>query len=251
MEMFTDTHCHLYKEYYEDFEEIINKIKNSETNRVINNGCDKKSNIEVLDLLGKYDFMYGAIGIHPESADTYTEEDLKYVEEHINDSKVVAIGEIGLDYYWTKENIEKQKELFQYQLKLAEKVDKPVIIHSRDATQDTIDILGKYNVRGVIHSFSGSYETACIYIKMGFLLGINGVITFKNCKLKDVIEKIGLENIVLETDAPYLTPVPYRGKRNDSSHIIDIAKYICEIKGCSLEELEKETNANIRRCFDI
>lgn len=249
--MFTDTHCHLYKEYYDDLDEIIKKINNNQVSRVINNGCDDKSNKEVLELLGKYGSMYGAIGIHPESADTYTEEDLKFIEEHISDDKVVAIGEIGLDYYWTKDNKDKQKELFEYQLKLAERVNKPVIIHSREATQDTIEILGKYNVKGVIHSFSGSYETACIYIKMGFLLGINGVITFKNCNLKDVVDELDLGNIILETDSPYLTPVPYRGKKNDSSHIIDIAKFICEIKGCSMEELAKETNGNISRCFDI
>ena len=249
--MFTDTHCHLYKEYYDDLDEIIKKINDNQVNRVINNGCDDKSNKEVLELLGKYNCMYGAMGIHPESVDTYTEEDLKFIEEHINDDKVVAIGEIGLDYYWTKDNKEKQKELFEYQLKLAERVNKPVIIHSRDATQDTIDILGKYNVTGVIHSFSGSYETACIYIKMGFLLGINGVITFKNCNLKDVVAKLDLGNIILETDSPYLAPVPYRGKKNDSSHIIDIARFVCDIKRCSMEELAKETNGNISRCFDI
>ena len=250
--MFTDTHCHLYNEYFEeDMESIYEKMKESNITRVINNGCDGKSNKEVLDLLGKYDWMYGTLGIHPESADTYTEEDLKYVEEHINDSKVVAIGEIGLDYYWTKDNKDKQKQLFEYQLKLAEKVNKPVVIHSREATQDTIDILKKYNVRGVIHSFSGSYETACIYIKMGFLLGINGVITFKNCNLKDVVEKLDLGNIVLETDSPYLTPVPYRGKRNDPSHVWEIAEYVANLKQVSVEQLSKETNGNIARCFDI
>ena len=250
--MFTDTHCHLYNEYFEeDMESIYEKMKESNITRVINNGCDGKSNKEVLDLLGKYDWMYGTLGIHPESADTYTEEDLKYVEEHINDSKVVAIGEIGLDYYWTKDNKDKQKQLFEYQLRLAEKVNKPVVIHSREATQDTIDILGKYNVTGVIHSFSGSYETACIYIKKGFLLGINGVITFKNCNLKDVVEKLELRNIVLETDSPYLTPIPYRGKRNDPSHIWEIAEYVANLKGVSLDKLSKETNGNIKRCFDI
>lgn len=250
--MFTDTHCHIYNEYYDNnIEQVYEKMKEANVDRIINNGCDSNSNKEVLDLLKKYSWMYGAIGIHPESADSYTDEDLKYIEEHINDEKVVAIGEIGLDYYWTKDNKEKQKELFEYQLKLAERVNKPVIVHSREATQDTIDILKKYNVRGVIHSFSGSYETACIYIKMGFLLGINGVITFKNCNLKDVVAKLDLGNIILETDSPYLTPVPYRGKRNDSSHVFDIAKYICDLKGCTLEELAKETNGNISRCFDI
>ena len=250
--MFTDTHCHLYNEYYEEgIDSIYEKMEQSKINRVINNGCDAKSNKEVIDLLGKYSWMYGAIGIHPESVDTYTEEDLKYVEEHINDPKVVAVGEIGLDYYWTKDNKDKQKELFEYQLALAERACKPVIIHSREATQDTIDILKKYKVTGVIHSFSGSYETACIYIKMGYLLGINGVITFKNCNLKDVVEKLDLGNIVLETDSPYLTPVPYRGKRNDPSHVWEIAEYRANLKGVSVEELSKETNGNIARCFDI
>ena len=249
--MFTDTHCHLYKEYYEDLDEIIDKIENSKISRVINNGCDDKSNKEVLESIGKYSLMYGALGIHPESADTYTQSDLDFVREHIHDDKVVAIGEIGLDYYWTKENKDKQIELFESQLKLAEDVNKPVIIHSRDATLDTIEILKKYRVRGVIHSFSGSYETACIYIKMGFLLGINGVVTFKNCNLKEVIERLDLSNIVLETDSPYLTPVPYRGQKNDSTHVEDIAKFICDIKGVSMEDLALVTNDNVKRIFDI
>ena len=249
--MFVDTHCHLYRSYYEDLDDVIVQIKESEIYRVINNGCDKKSNIEVLELVGKYDLMYGALGIHPESANEYTQEDLDYIEEHIKDSKIIAIGEIGLDYYWVKDNKDKQKELFEYQLKLAEKYNVPVIIHSREATQDTIDILKKYNVKGIIHSFSGSYEVAQIYIKMGFLLGINGVITFKNCNLKDVIEKVDVKNIVLETDSPYLTPVPNRGKRNDPTKVMDIAKFISDIKGITLEELSKEINGNLSKVFDF
>ena len=249
--MFVDTHCHLYRSYYEDLDDVIEQIKESEIYRVINNGCDKNSNIEVLELVGKYDLMYGALGIHPESANEYTQEDLDYIEEHIKDKKIVAIGEIGLDYYWVKDNKDKQRELFEYQLKLAEKYNIPVIIHSREATQDTIDILKKYNVKGIIHSFSGSYEVAQIYIKMGFLLGINGVITFKNCNLKDVIEKIDVSNIVLETDSPYLTPVPNRGKRNDPTKVMDIAKFIADIKGITLEELSKEINGNLSKVFDF
>lgn len=249
--MFVDTHCHLYRSYYEDLDDVIEQIKESEIYRVINNGCDKNSNIEVLELVGKYDLMYGALGIHPESANEYTQEDLDYIEEHIKDKKIVAIGEIGLDYYWVKDNKDKQKELFEYQLKLAEKYNIPVIIHSREATQDTIDILKKYKVKGIIHSFSGSYEVAQIYIKMGFLLGINGVITFKNCNLKDVIEKIDVSNIVLETDSPYLTPVPNRGKRNDPTKVMNIAKFISDIKGITLEELSKEINGNLSKVFDF
>ena len=249
--MFTDTHCHIYKEYYESIDEIIKNAQNHDVNRMINNGCDEKSNEEVIDLISKYPNMYGAIGIHPEGVDTYKESDLTYIENHLNAKKIIAIGEIGLDYHYTKNNKEKQIALFETQLKLAEKYSLPVIIHNREATEDTISTLKKYQIKGVIHSFSGSYETAQIYIKMGYLLGINGVITFKNSKLKEVIKKIDIKNIILETDSPYLTPEPYRGKRNEPARIDDIAKFICDLKDISKEELTRITNENIKRIFDI
>ena len=249
--MFTDTHCHLYKEYYEDLDEILKNCQENKINRMINNGCDSKSNQEVLYLITKYPNMYGALGIHPESVDTYKEEDLTWLEKNIKNKKIIAIGEIGLDYHYTNENKEKQKSLFEHQLSIAENENLPVIIHSREATEDTINILKKYKTKGVIHSFSGSKETAKIYIKMGYLLGINGVITFKNSKLKEVIKDIPLENIVLETDSPYLTPEPFRGKRNEPARILDIARFICDLKSISLEELSKITNANIKRIVDI
>ena len=249
--MFTDTHCHLYKEYYEDLDEILKNCQENKINRMINNGCDSKSNQEVLYLITKYPNMYGALGIHPENVDTYKEEDLIWLEKNIKKKKIIAIGEIGLDYHYTKENKEEQKSLFERQLSIAENENLPVIIHSREATEDTINILKKYKTKGVIHSFSGSKETAQIYIKMGYLLGINGVVTFKNSKLKEVIKDIPLENIVLETDSPYLTPEPFRGKRNEPARILDIARFICDLKSISLEELSKITNANIKRIFDI
>lgn len=249
--MLVDTHCHIFSEYYDSIDDVMKKICDSGINKVINNGCDDKSNKEVLDLSSKYDSMYCAIGIHPENVDEYKEADLEYVVNHINDDKVVAIGEIGLDYHYTKDNRDKQIELFERQLKLAEDVNKPVIIHSRDATLDTIECLKKYKVRGVIHSFSGSYETAKIYVGMGFKLGINGVVTFKNCNLIEVLKRLSLNDIVLETDAPYLTPVPYRGEKNDSSHIYDIAKYLCDNLNISLDKLELETNGNVAQVFDI
>ena len=249
--MFTDTHCHLYKEYYKNMSALVKKCVDNKIPRFINNGTDMKSNKEVLNYVFTYEGMYGALGIHPESVEDYKEEDIEFIREHINDDKIVAIGEIGLDYHWVNDNKDKQIELFEKQLQLAEEFDKPVIIHSRDATEDTINTLKKHHVRGVIHSFSGSYETAMIYIKMGFLLGINGVITFKNCKLKDVVLQLGLENFVLETDSPYLTPVPYRGESNDPSHIMDIAKYICDLKDISLEELSKITEDNVKRIYNI
>ena len=249
--MFVDTHCHIYDEYYDDIEEVIKKIKDNKICKIINNGCDAKSNIEILKKVSSYDFMYGALGIHPESVLDYKKEDIDFIEKHLNDEKIVAIGEIGLDYHYGKENKEDQISLFEEQLKLAEKYNKPVIIHSRDATLDTIETIKKYKVRGVIHSFSGSLETANIYLKLGFLLGVNGVITFKNCNLKDVIKEIPLEKIVLETDSPYLTPVPFRGERNDSSHINEIAEFVASLKGVSMENLANITNENVHQVFDI
>ncbi|MGM9834636.1 MAG: TatD family hydrolase [Bacilli bacterium] len=249
--MFTDTHCHLYGEYYENIEKIIEESTELGVNRYINNAVDLKTIKEVLELTSKYPNMFAAIGIHPEEVDNYQDSDLKYLEEHLKDPNVIAIGEIGLDYYYTKENKEKQIILFRKQLELAEKYNLPVVIHSREATQDTIDILKEYRVKGVIHSFSGSYETACIYIKMGYLIGVNGVITFKNAKIFEVIEKIPKENIVLETDSPYLTPVPYRGNQNFPGRVLEIASYVSNLYGISTEELAFVTNQNIKRIFDI
>lgn len=249
--MFTDTHCHIYKEYYENIDEILKRALESNINRVINNGCNRESNKEVLALANTYNNMYIALGIHPESADTYQKEDLTFIEEDLSNPKVIAIGEIGLDYHYTKENKTLQIKLLESQLKIAETHNLPVIIHSREATEDTINTLKKYHVKGVIHSFSGSLETAKIYIKMGYLLGINGVITFKNSKLKEVIKELPLEHLVLETDSPYLTPEPFRGKPNEPARIKEIATFISELKGISLEELARITNENIMRIFDI
>ena len=249
--MYTDTHCHLFPEYYEDLDELEKVIKDNKILKVINNGTDDKSNKIVLDLINKYDYMYGAIGIHPEVVEEYNINDLDFVEKHLKDDKIVALGEIGLDYHYSKENRDKQIELFENQLKIAEKYDIPVIVHSREATQDTIDSLKKYHVRGVIHSFSGSLEVAKIYIKMGFLLGINGVVTFKNCNLIEILKEIPLDYIVLETDSPYLTPVPYRGIQNNPSHIMDIAKFLAENLKISMEEISNITENNVKRVFDI
>lgn len=249
--MFTDSHCHLYDEYYDSIDEIYEKMTNNDVYRVINNGIDDRTNKEVLDKIKKYDWMYGTIGIHPEEVDGYKEKDLDFIINNLNSDKIVAIGEIGLDYHYTKENKEKQIDLFEKQLEIAEKNNKPIIVHSRDATLDTIESIKKYKVRGVIHSFSGSYETACIYIKMGFLIGINGVVTFKNANTIEVVKKIGIENIILETDSPYLTPVPYRGKKNDPSHIIDIVSFLSEKLNINKEEIAKITEENIKRIFDI
>lgn len=249
--MFTDTHCHIYKEYFDDINLVLENASKNRVDRFINNADNIETSKEVLALIEKYPNMYGAIGIHPEHVDGYNKEDLAFIEKNLDNKKVVAIGEIGLDYHYTKENKEKQIELFERQLELAEKYNKPVIIHSRDATKDTIDTLKKYKVKGVIHSFSGSFETACIYIEMGFLLGVNGVITFKNANIKEVYERIPLHKIVLETDSPYLSPEPYRGKKNEPANILVIAKFLSSLYGVSLPYLSEIANNNIASIFDI
>lgn len=249
--MFIDTHCHLFKDYYEDMDNIICKIKNRGIIALINNGCDSKTNQEVLSLLDKYDFMYGAIGIHPDYADNYNEDDLKYIMDNIGVEKIVAIGEIGLDYHYDNFSKEKQITLFKAQLKIAEKNNLPVIIHMREATNDVLNTLKEYRVKGVIHCFTGSVETANILIKMGFFLGINGVVTFKNCNLINTIKEIGIGHIVLETDAPYLTPVPFRSEKNDSSHVVDTANFIANSLGIDVKKLADITTNNAKSLFDI
>ena len=248
--MFTDTHCHIYKEYYEDINKLNESASSTGIKKMINNGVDFKSNNEVLEVHKKYQNIYPALGFQPQNLETFIDEQLSQIE--INAPKIVAIGEIGLDYYYEPYDKDLQKKVFEKQMQLAEKYNLPVIIHSRKATEDTIEIIKKYpSVRGVIHSFSGSLETANIYIKLGYKLGINGVLTFKNSNLYKVIEKIPVESILLETDSPYLTPEPHRGEKNSPSNIIFIANKICEIKNIRLEELSKITEQNVKEIFDI
>lgn len=249
--MYIDTHCHLSMEDYDDIDKVIEENKNALVEKIVVSGCSRESIEEVMDLKDKYDMVYVTIGYHPEYADTITESDLDSLKTLLNEKKVVGIGEIGLDYHYTKENKDKQIWLFEEQLKIADAFNLPVVIHSRDATMDTINILKKYKVKGIIHCFSGSLETAKIYIFMGFLLGIGGVVTFKNSKLKDVVKEVPLESIVLETDSPYLAPVPFRGKINSSKYLEYIANFIAEIKNISVEELAEITSRNASSLFDF
>lgn len=249
--MYIDTHCHLSVEDYLDIDKVIEENKNALVEKIVVSGCSRESIEEVMDLKDKYDMVYVTIGYHPEYADTVTESDLDYLKSLLGEKKVVGIGEIGLDYHYTKENKDKQIWLFEEQLKIADAFNLPVVIHSRDATMDTINILKKYKVKGIIHCFSGSLETANIYISMGFLLGIGGVVTFSNSKLKDVVKEVPLESIVLETDSPYLAPVPFRGKINSSKYLEFIANFIADIKNISLEELAEITSRNASSLFDF
>lgn len=249
--MYIDTHCHLSMEDYLDIDKVIEENKNALVEKIVVSGCSRESIDEVMDLKDKYDMVYVTIGYHPEYADTITESDLDSLKSLLGEKKVVGIGEIGLDYHYTKENKDKQIWLFEEQLKIADAFNLPVVIHSRDATMDTINTLKKYKVKGIIHCFSGSLEIANIYISMGFLLGIGGVVTFKNSKLKDVVKEVPLEFIVLETDSPYLTPVPFRGKINSSKYLEYIANFIADIKNISVEELAEITSKNASSLFDF
>lgn len=249
--MYIDTHCHFEKQYYDDFNKIINDAKDNGVEVLIACGCSKKANEEALNLTKSVKNVYTTIGYHPDQADIINKEDIDILEKQIVESKVVGIGEIGLDYHYDGYDKDKQFKLFESQLELAQKYNLPVVIHSRDAVQDTIDILKKYSVKGIIHSFSGSYEVAKIYLNMGFKLGINGVVTFKNCNLKDVLRKLRPEDIVLETDSPYMTPHPFRGQKNESKNIVLIAEFISNIFGISPKELAEITSNNAFSIFDI
>lgn len=214
--------------------------------------CEKDDIMLSTKFVEKYKNLYACIGYHPEVSNKIVEKDYETLEEMVkNNPKIVAIGEIGLDYYWNKDNKDKQREVFCKQLEIAERLKLPVVIHSRDSINETYEILKKYKVSGVIHCFSGSLEMAKKFISLGFLLGIGGVVTFKNSKLFEVIEKLELTNIVLETDSPYLTPEPNRGKTNESSNIFYIAQKIAEIKNISLENVAKITTENAIRTFDL
>ena len=250
--MFIDTHCHISKEYFDDIPNLIDKIVKSGVNKVIVNGCDMKSNLEVLELVEKYDIVYGALGFHPTELDDFSDEQLIWLEKNINNKKIVAIGEIGLDYHYENTDKVKQKEVFEKQLQIASKYHKPVIVHSRDAINDTYNIISKYNVIGSLHCFSSSKEMAERFIKLGFYIGIGGVCTYKNAKeIKEVIKAIDLEYIILETDTPYLSPEPVRKEKNTPCNIPIIASYIASLKDVDLSIVSKVTSANASRLFDF
>ena len=248
--MLIDTHCHLSSEYYDDIDEVIRENRESGVSKIIISGCDKKGIKEVFEYAKKYEDVFLTIGYHPEEVDV-SDDDLQELRSLLQSEKVVGVGEIGLDYHYVKDNRDKQIVLFEKQLKIAEELKLPVVIHSRDAVKDTIDTLKKYKVKGVIHCFSGSLETALIYIKMGYKLGIGGVVTFKNSKLSEVVAKVGLSNIVLETDSPYLTPVPFRSKKNSSKYLEYIAQKVADVCGVSIDLVEEETMRNAQDVFDL
>ncbi len=257
MIQFVDTHTHLYDEAFDaDFDETVGRIKENGVIKCIFPGIDSSSfsrQSAAAERCG--DFVAQAMGLHPTSVGEGWEKELKFVFDAVEKGDYVAIGEIGMDGYWSKEFIPEQKVVFGEQLKLAYKKGLPVIIHAREATEEIFDVLDSLKgdvPGGVFHAFSGSYETyerICSY--GNFMVGIGGVVTYKNAGVAKSIERIPLERILLETDSPYLTPVPFRGKRNESSYLVYIAEKIAQIKGCTLEEVAEVTTANAFRMFGL
>jgi TatD DNase family protein len=248
-----DTHCHIYGEKYkDDIEDVLLESK-KELEFIVNIGYDLESSKISVDMANKYDFIYATVGFHPTDISKMTEESLKKIYDMAkNNKKVVSIGEIGLDYYWMKDDAEKQKIAFLKQLEIAKELNKPVVIHTRDAMQDTIDILrAEKDITGIIHCYPGSYETAKTVMDR-FYFGINGVVTFKNNKkTQEAVQKIPLDRLVIETDAPYLTPTPFRGKRNKPSYVKYVAEKIAELKNISVDEVIRVTTENAKKIYRI
>lgn len=248
---YVDSHAHLLSEFYNDIDLVISEASLNDV-KIIINCSDSMQNIEEVILLSKNNKnIYPAIGIHPENALSDLNK-IKKLEGYIKNNKIIAIGEIGLDYYHGKDYKEEQKELFKKQLELAQKYNLPVIIHSRDAINETYEILKDYNLNGIIHCFSSSEEMAKKFIQLGYLIGIGGTITFKNNKkTNELLKNIGIENIVLETDCPFLAPEPVRGTKNSPKNIPFIAKYISNLLNISEEEVKEITTNNVIRLFDL
>jgi len=248
--MLVDTHCHIFSEYYDNIDEIVERAYDKGIKMIIVNGVDTKSNMEILKLVSKYDIVYGALGIQPEEVSKSNNDDLAFIERHINDEKIIAIGEIGLDYHYECDK-ELQKKFFIMQLEIAQKYNKPVIIHSRDCINETYNILKSYNLRGIMHCYSGSVDMAKLFNNIGFLLGIGGILTFKNAvKIKEVVDNIDLKYLVVETDCPYLSPEPYRGKKNEPKNVVEVVKKISEIKGIEYNYVCDVLKDNVLSLFD-
>lgn len=257
MIQFIDTHTHLYDEAFDqDLDQVVGKIREAGVIRCILPAIDSASFSRQQSVASRYgDFMPQAMGLHPTSVAENWKDELDFVLEELGKGGYIAVGEIGMDGYWSKEFIEQQMEVFRVQLEEAYNRNLPVIIHAREATEEifkVLDSMGGKLPSGVFHAFSGSYETYERISRYGnFVAGIGGVVTYKNAGVAKAVERIPLDRIVLETDSPYLTPVPFRGKRNDSSNVVHIAAKIAEIKGCTLEEVAAATTSNAIRMFGL
>ncbi len=248
-----DTHAHYDDERFGgDRDELLSSLFEGSVSHIVNCGCDLKSSLTTIALAEKYENLYAAVGVHAHEAESCTDDDLAKIAELYSHNKVVAVGEIGLDYFYDFSPRERQIEVFRKQIELANKLDLPVIIHDREAHEDTLNILKELRPKGVVHCFSGSVEMAKEIIKLGLYIGLGGAVTFKNAKKPiEVAEYLPLDRLLLETDAPYMTPVPFRGKRCDSAHIAYTAEKIAEVKGMDVQELIDVCNENSKKLFNI
>lgn len=250
-----DTHSHIDMKDFEDLDSIISNAKNFGVEKIIIPSVDRSSFEKVIKISNKYENVYCALGIHPTEVKNAKEEDFEKIIELSCDKKVVAIGECGLDYYWDKNFVEEQKEAFLKQIEIAKTLKKPLIVHDREAHKDTFDLITK-NIKDeipvIMHCFSGSFEFANECIKKGFYIALGGVVTFKNAKkVHEIAKNIPLEHLLLETDAPYLTPEPYRGKRNEPAYVKFVAEKIAELRGTSFDKIAEVTTENARKVFRI
>lgn len=248
-----DTHAHYDDSRFDDDREaVFEYLKKQGVTNIINCGCDLRTSLKTFEFTEKFDFIYGAVGVHPHEAEATSEDDLLKIKELYSSDKIVAVGEIGLDYHYDFSPRNRQIKVFERQIQLSNELNLPAIIHDREAHEDTMSILKKYKPKGVVHCFSGSAEMAKEVIKLGLYIGIGGAVTFKNARKPiEAVEYIPLDRLLLETDAPYMTPVPFRGKRCDSSHIAYTAEKIAEIKKMNVQELIDICNDNAKRLFNI
>ena len=250
-----DTHCHIDEEAFgADREEVIARQKEAGVDAMIVPGVNVASIETVMQVCHQHPgYCYPALGLHPEDVKADWQEQLAIVEQAIraNRNELVAIGEIGLDYYWDKTFKDEQQEVLRRQMELAKELDLPVILHNRESTEDILRIVKEVGGRGVFHCFNGSRETAQQILKMGFYVGIGGVLTFKNSKLAEKLDVVPLGRVLLETDAPYMAPVPHRGERNESRFMIHVAERLSDVYNCALEEINMVTNTNAKQLFKI
>ena len=249
-----DSHAHLTDEKFDNVEEILKNAKESGIEKIVCSAYNLSSSDEATKLAEKYENVFSNVGLHPENVEEFSEEYFEKLKKLYKSPKVVAVGEIGLDYHFTTENKDLQKQIFERQLLLANKLNLPAVIHSRDAMGDTIEILKKVRLKreSLLHCFSGSYESAKILIELGFSFSFGGVVTFNNAKnVVEVVKNLPIEKILIETDCPYMTPVPFRGQRNEPKNIVYIADAISRIKGMTIEEVAEITTKNAERLFKI
>jgi len=249
-----DAHGHLNDEKFDDVKDVVARAEEQGLEAMICSSCNLFSSQKAVELSKQYEIVFANVGFHPENVDEITPNSLSEIEKLAKQEKVVAIGEIGLDYYWRQDNKEKQKEVFIKQIELANKLDLPIVVHTREAMGDTLEILRQHKVKmpSLMHCFGGSLESAQELLKLGFSFSFGGLVTFKNAKkVVEVVKGLPMENILLETDCPYMTPVPFRGERNEPKNVVYVADEIARIKGLTIEGVAKMTTENAKRIFGI